>query len=395
MPQVRVAAIQNHPQLGCLSQNRTALLKLVGDLKADVVVLPELCTSGYCFQDLEQARSLAEPVPGGPTTDMLVAIASSTGATAVGGVAELGADGQLYNTAAVVYPNGYLTKYRKLHLFGDEPRWFAPGDELPPVIFTPCGLQVGVMICFDWRFPEVARYLATQGAQLIAHPSNLVLPRGGLVGMPVRCKENEVFAVVANRVGEQVGWDGKVVRFIGQSQILDAGGEVLAVSSALRPQVLVAEIDTAHRRGALSRLTQLRSDRFHLQATFGPEQAGPRRVAFVEHTTAATEQHVDFLLEDHGLARAWRFPSMPNATICGERTFDHRADYFNYEGAVTGGRGTVRIIKKGTAHVHSSTVDSFVFDLDLGEQTTRVELRQVGERRWAWIELEVVKAVDG
>ena len=97
-------------------------------------------------------------------------------------------------------PRGLLQTYRKVHLFNQEKRWFDPGD-LPFQVERVRGVRVGMMICFDWVFPEASRALALQGADLVAHPSNLVLDYCQRV-MPARCIENGVFAVTANRFGE-------------------------------------------------------------------------------------------------------------------------------------------------------------------------------------------------
>mgnify|MGYP001480852078 CR=1 FL=1 len=110
----------------------------------------------------------------------------------VAGLAEC--DGNaLYNSAVVLGSGGVIGKYRKVHLFNTEKKFFQPGN-LPLPVFDIGGAKVGIMICFDWRFPETARTLALKGAQIVAHPSNLVLPHCPQ-SMIVRCLENRIFAV--------------------------------------------------------------------------------------------------------------------------------------------------------------------------------------------------------
>jgi len=98
-----------------------------------------------------------------------------------------------------------LGTYRKIHLFYKEKLYFAPGEN-PPKVFNVNGVNIGVMICFDWIFPETARTLSLQGAELIAHPANLVLPYCQNA-MITRSIENRVFTATANRVGSELRED--------------------------------------------------------------------------------------------------------------------------------------------------------------------------------------------
>lgn len=156
----------------------------------------------------------------------------------VAGTAEKDEKGNLYNSAVLVGPVGwgYIGKYRKIHLFNREKLFFRPGN-LGFHVFNIGIAKVGVMICFDWFFPESARTLALKGADVIAHPSNLVMPYAPRA-MPIRALENRVYTITANRIGEEFG-----LRFIGKSTIASPRAEVLAMGSEDKEEVGVVEID--------------------------------------------------------------------------------------------------------------------------------------------------------
>jgi predicted amidohydrolase len=168
--------------MGDPESNRDLAKTLIRELavrESRIIVVPELMSSGYVFHSVEEATSLGEPADG-PTVSEWAAGAAEYGAVIVGGFAELGEDGALYNSAAVVGPDGLLTVYRKTHLWDREKLWFEPGSEPPPVVDTPFG-RIGVAVCYDLYFPELTRGLALSGADLIAVPANLPLfprPKG-------------------------------------------------------------------------------------------------------------------------------------------------------------------------------------------------------------------------
>jgi beta-ureidopropionase len=205
-------------------------LKLIGNKKTDLIVLPELFNTGYNFRSRREVARVAEPVPGGITTEVLKDFSKRDGATVVAGIAER--KGQSFFNAAVVVKNGkYLGTYRKVHLFYNEKKFFKPGKE-----FKVFG-RVGVMVCFDWYFPESARSLMLKGAEIIAHPSNLVLPHCP-DSMKTRALENGVYVITADRVGVERG-----LRFIGLSQIVNPRGQVLYRASGTREECVVRDID--------------------------------------------------------------------------------------------------------------------------------------------------------
>ena len=237
---IKVGFLQTQPEFGTVEANLNQAKNLWGERKADLLVLPELFSTGYQFQSLAEARSLSEPIPDGPTTQFLIDWARDTGMTIVAGLAER--DGKtLYNSAVIVGPLGFIGKFRKAHIFDSENNFFQQGD-LPFTVFDAGFAKIGIMICFDWRFPEVARTLALQGADIIAHPSNLVLPHCPQA-MITRCLENRVYAVTSDRVGTENRAPGDALKFIGQSQVVDPDGTVLVRASEDQEEACVVEID--------------------------------------------------------------------------------------------------------------------------------------------------------
>jgi len=239
---MKVGFVQNNPCFGEVESNLTRIEKLLNGQSADLLVLPELCATGYQFTSKKEARALAEPIADGPSTRAIQKMAQTMNGTIIAGVAELDGDA-VYNSAVVIGPNGILGHYRKVHLFDSELDIFQPGNERLPV-FDIGPARVGIMICFDWRFPESARSLALQGADIIAHPSNLVLTHCPQA-MITRCLENRVFAITADRVGQEERVAGQSLKFIGQSQVVDPNGEILYRASIDGEEMQIVEIDIA------------------------------------------------------------------------------------------------------------------------------------------------------
>jgi predicted amidohydrolase len=168
---VRIAVAQYAPRLGELDWNRAEAVRYAttaAERGARLIVLPELASSGYVFHSTEEAKAASETV-GGPFTTALHDLCARFDCVIVAGFSEH-ADLARHNSAVVVGPAGPLGVYRKVHLFNDEQSWFLPGDGLV-VAETPVG-KVGVLICYDLRFPEAARELTLAGAEFIAVPTN-------------------------------------------------------------------------------------------------------------------------------------------------------------------------------------------------------------------------------
>ncbi len=193
-------------------------LQLAATRNIEVLVFPELANSGYAFRGREEARAQAEEIPNGRVSNILKKW-SRGGRLVVAGLCEAAPDG-LYNSAAVFADGRHLTTYRKVHLFDREKEIFIAGDAEPPVVEFK-GRRYGVMICFDWIFPEMARILALKGADMILHPANLVLPYCQRA-MRIRSIENRIFTATANRVGTE-----RDLTFTGASQITSPAGEIL------------------------------------------------------------------------------------------------------------------------------------------------------------------------
>jgi predicted amidohydrolase len=226
---MRVGFVQNNARLLDVEGNVDRALHLIGKKKADLFVLPELFNTGYNFRNRREAAKVAELIPDGYTTQTLMDLSKKRGCSIVAGVTERKGQG-MYNSAAVVKDGKHLGTYRKVHLFWNEKKIFRPGNE-----FKVFG-KIGVMICFDWYFPESTRTLMLKGAEIIAHPSNLVLPHCPQ-SMQLRALENRVYTVTADRVGVERG-----LRFIGQSEIVAPDGHIIYRASGTREECAVRRI---------------------------------------------------------------------------------------------------------------------------------------------------------
>ena len=215
-------------------------MRVLSGQSADLFVLPELFTTGYQFVSREEAIALAENIPDGKTSQALLQLAKKINAVIVAGIAEREGDA-VYNSALIVGPDGFIGRYRKAHLFDTEKEIFQPGN-IPFKVFDLGFARVGIMICFDWRFPETARTLALQGADIIAHPANLVLQHCPQA-MITRSLENGLFTVTADRGGIEERILGQPLKFMGQSQVVDPLGNVLYRASLTEEEVHVVEID--------------------------------------------------------------------------------------------------------------------------------------------------------
>lgn len=226
---MRVGFVQMNPRLLEVEENVDRALCLLERARADLMVLPELFNTGYNFSSRRDVEKVAEPIPDGYTSQKLLDVSRERNMTIVAGIAER-RGGNLYNSA-IVARRGRAFTYRKVHLFFREKKFFKPGNE-----FKVFG-DLGVMICFDWFFPESVRTLMLKGAKIIAHPSDLVLPHCP-EAMRVRCIENRVFAVTADRIGREGN-----LKYIGRSEIVDPNGRILCRASSDREEMAVREVN--------------------------------------------------------------------------------------------------------------------------------------------------------
>jgi 5-aminopentanamidase len=256
---MRVGFCQFNPAFGEVERNLDRVAARLAGIRTDLMVLPELFASGYQFASAEEARDLSEPVPDGPTTRRLLDLARERETYIVAGLPER-AGGRIYNSAVLVGPGGLIGCYRKSHLFDEETRWFAPGDTGFQV-WDIGTAKIGVLICFDWYYPESARTLALRGAEILCHPSNLVLPHCP-DAMVTRCLENRVFAVTANRIGTEARGGREPLTFVGQSEIVAPSGKILHRARRDADELAVVEIDPAEaRRKGLNTYNDLLKDR--------------------------------------------------------------------------------------------------------------------------------------
>lgn len=252
---MRVASIQLEPAIAETAANLEKIRARVAEAAADgatLAVLPELANTGYVFDSREEAFALAEPVPGGESARVLASLAAQSGMHLVIGLTERDGD-KLFNTSAVFGPDGYIGKFRKVHLWGDENLIFEPGDLGFPIFHTPLG-RIGTFICYDGWFPESYRSCALAGADIICIPTNWVPIPGqdpqrqamATVLCMASAHSNSVVVVAADRVGTERGQP-----FIGQSVIVSHTGWPLAGPASFdQEQILVADVDLAAARRA-------------------------------------------------------------------------------------------------------------------------------------------------
>jgi predicted amidohydrolase len=240
----RIVCQQLAPVFGDLEGNRALTVNAIrqaAEMRADVVVLPELITSGYVFQSPEEAAELAISADHAILGDW-AAEAARSDLIVAGGFCERGDDGQIYNSAALVDAGGVRAVYRKLHLWDREKLVFATGSESPPVLDTRVG-RIAVVICYDLEFPELTRSLALAGAQLLLVPTNWPLvprpeaehPPEVVIGMAT-ARVNRIAVACADRLGDERGQ-----AWTGGSSIIGVDGWVAAESR--EPGPVVADLD--------------------------------------------------------------------------------------------------------------------------------------------------------
>lgn len=236
----RVGILQFEPVRYDVEQNIKVIEHHLEDAQADLIILPEMSNTGYLYASSKELTPFADTCSNNsPFISALQRLAASTQGTIIAGYTEI-AGNRLYNAAAAISPKGILANYRKTHLFDAEKTLFHPGDTgFRPFLWQ--GVSIGMMICFDWIFPESARSLALSGAQIIAHPANLVLPYCQ-DAMVTRSIENRVFTFTANRIGSEELGDSALT-FTGMSQATDPSGKVLFRMQKDEANLHIVEID--------------------------------------------------------------------------------------------------------------------------------------------------------
>lgn len=250
---IKVACIQMEPVVGRKEQNIRRSVDFIMQAAANgakLIVLPELCNSGYVFESREEAFQLSEPVPGGETSVAWADLAARHGLHIVAGICERAGE-VLYNSSIVIGPDGYIGTFRKVHLWNEENLFFEPGDLGFPVFKTPIG-RVGTFICYDGWFSESYRMCALQGADIVCIPTNWVpIPgqdprREAMANILVMgsAHTNSVFVAAADRVGTERGQ-----LFLGQSLIASyTGWPIGGPASASDEEIIYAEVNLADAR---------------------------------------------------------------------------------------------------------------------------------------------------
>ena len=241
-----LAVVQFTPRFGEKEKNLARMQDLVADITADIIVFPELCTTGYFFLSREEVARVAE-TGSGHSSKFFRDMARNKNAVVIAGFAEHHLK-KFYNACLIAVPEvkkPYI--YRKTHLFYKEKHCFDPGDTgFFLVKDKQRDVVIGPMICYDWRFPEAARALTLLGADLIVCPSNLITDAWRLV-MPARAIENKVYLAVANRAGLEKR-KNEELSFKGNSAIYDYSGRELKKAAKKKDGILLAEIYPAKTR---------------------------------------------------------------------------------------------------------------------------------------------------
>lgn len=221
---------------------------MLGGLEDALVVLPELFNTGYLFRNMDEVKELSESAARGYTVTEMKKIAKKQRLNLVFGMAEK-KDRKYYNSSVFISSSGKVQTYQKVHLFDREKLFFQPGTRTFKS-YPIEGAKIGMMVCFDWIYPEVSRILALQGAQIICHPSNLVLPYCQ-DAMRTRSIENRVFTITANRIGTEKR--GTVaLSFTGKSQIVDPTGEIIGNAGERSETLKIVEIDVEEAKNKMA-----------------------------------------------------------------------------------------------------------------------------------------------
>lgn len=235
---MRVGFLQFYPKLFHEKQNLDKISLMLQNCNTDLVVLPELCTSGYSFKSKAEMEPLSS-ADSGRISDFFKHIAEREETALVAGFLEK--DGELfYNSQILVDPFGNQTIYRKTHLFLNEKDIFAPGNTGFKVVKYKNAF-LGLMVCFDWIFPESARTLSIMGADILCHSANLVMPFCQKA-MITRSIENHVYTITGNRIGSEKNRD-QALTFTGMSQITDPQGNILVKADQTEEVLMSVDID--------------------------------------------------------------------------------------------------------------------------------------------------------
>lgn len=251
---IKVSAVQTHPKFGDIKGNVDKACSRLNRLSSQVAVLPELFSTGYQFKNRKEAMELGEEVKSSYAVKKLLDVSKDKSMVISAGFAERSGK-KVYNSAVLIADGKVVDVYRKAHLFWNEKNIFDKGNtpfkvhkiKLSRDETTRHGrggdiVTYSQMICFDWYFPEVMRKISLMGADIVLHPSNLVLPNCP-EAMKVRSLENRVYSITANRIGTEKRIKNSKLTFIGKSQIVDPMGKVLKRAGTNKEETVTANID--------------------------------------------------------------------------------------------------------------------------------------------------------
>ncbi|MFC2009852.1 carbon-nitrogen hydrolase family protein [Chloroflexota bacterium] len=246
---VKIAGMQMEPVIGDKGRNMARCLELINTAAredAQLIVFPEAALSGYIYNSIDEVIPITESIPG-PSTEAISALCHQMNVHVIIGILEED-QGRYYNTAALIGPEGLVGKYRKLHLpYIGADRFLNHGNLSLKVYDTELG-RIGMGICYDLSFPEHARILTLLGADIIVNITNS--PEGLEFNSEhtvfTRARENNVFIVYINRIGDERG-----CRFFGQSKITDCFGKCITQGKSHEEDILYAEIDPTTARHKL------------------------------------------------------------------------------------------------------------------------------------------------
>ncbi len=239
---MKVSFLQLDSTFGSINANIQKLEDRLKNINADLLVLPELFTTGYMFQDKEELQKYGEPIPNGPTVKKLILLAQKYEVYLVVGMPEVEKD-KFYDTTILVGPDWYVGKNQKKHLFYKENLIFDKGENKYEVFQTPIG-NIGLMVCFDYMFPEVYRTLTLQWAEILCLTCCLkTSPSKVMTIARANALSNWVYVIAVNRVGEERG-----VQFSGCSEIIWPRMETLAQGEENTEDIQVVDIDISKAR---------------------------------------------------------------------------------------------------------------------------------------------------
>jgi predicted amidohydrolase len=231
-----VAQIQFSPILGEIEKNSSKVEMLINRcVGSDLIILPELADTAYNFINKDHALMVSKAIDENPFVKMLLSQSKKLNTSIVSGISEK-IGNKLFNSSILVSPKGIIGKYSKIHLFLNEKDIFEEGKGGLDV-FEIGDIKIGMLICFDYLFADVWSILAEKGADIIAHPSNLVTYNAFKV-VPAQAIMNKVFIATSNRIGDDRG-----LEFAGKSFMVNPSGEIISEASAENEEVLFSEID--------------------------------------------------------------------------------------------------------------------------------------------------------